>query len=301
VQRPAPAATPAAKPTLERAIKPAPKPAAKPVAKQKVKRVTRRAATVTARPACDYGTTSTAYVNSGTRYPVRCGPQAVHPSDLVRQGTTRRRGRNTAATDPFVGSTLTIAPPRPVQVPPGYETVWDDGRLNPKRGVGTLSGVAATNLIWTNTVPRRLIDLTTGRDVTTKYGYLEYPYVNYALQKRALMAVGTPIYTLAVAPPANAATAARRAKPAARARTRDDAPALPITETADARLVEVGLYADEADVTAVIARLRSIGLPPKIARTAKGTIIAAGPFDAGALDAALTLARNNGFPQAELR
>jgi hypothetical protein len=42
-----------------------------------------------------------------------------------------------------------------VQPPPGWKTAFDDGRLNPQRGQGTVPGSLATSRLWTDTVPRR--------------------------------------------------------------------------------------------------------------------------------------------------
>lgn len=55
--------------------------------------------------------------------------------------------------------TLRAAQPRAVTTPPaGYiRAERDDDRLNPKRGLRRAEGDARTNLIWTQTVPRRLI------------------------------------------------------------------------------------------------------------------------------------------------
>jgi hypothetical protein len=61
-----------------------------------------------------------------------------------------------------------------LKVPKGYQAVWDDGRLNPRRGEQTFEGMANSNLIWTNTVPRRLVDATTGQDVTQKIPTISY-------------------------------------------------------------------------------------------------------------------------------
>lgn len=47
---------------------------------------------------------------------------------------------------------------RPYVVPDGYVPVWEDGRLNPLRGVGTPAGDTASNELWTDDVPRRLRD-----------------------------------------------------------------------------------------------------------------------------------------------
>lgn len=40
---------------------------------------------------------------------------------------------------------------------PGFKSAWSDGRLNPNRGGRTLAGQAQMELVWTNTVPRRLV------------------------------------------------------------------------------------------------------------------------------------------------
>jgi hypothetical protein len=50
-----------------------------------------------------------------------------------------------------------IAEARSISPPPGFSAAWDDGRLNPYKGVGKRKGKASMELIWTNTVPRRLI------------------------------------------------------------------------------------------------------------------------------------------------
>jgi hypothetical protein len=41
--------------------------------------------------------------------------------------------------------------------PPGYAHVWTDGRLNPYRGIRTVEGDAQMRMVWTDTVPRRLV------------------------------------------------------------------------------------------------------------------------------------------------
>lgn len=45
-----------------------------------------------------------------------------------------------------------------VVTPKGYRPAWTDGRLNARRAEQTLAGQAQMRKIWTDTVPRRLID-----------------------------------------------------------------------------------------------------------------------------------------------
>lgn len=136
------------------------------------------------------------YINSNARYPVRCGPQAASPvTEYGRRGT----GQSVVA-----DSTTRIVPRHVyenrqnaanVQVAEGYQNVWKDDRLNPRRAERTsaravyhlqsqtpsgykpawdddrlntartniaptsetAAGDAQTNQIWTQTLPRRLI------------------------------------------------------------------------------------------------------------------------------------------------
>ncbi|WP_102106976.1 hypothetical protein [Oceaniglobus roseus] len=82
---------------------------------------------------------------------------------------------------------LLVPPPGPqFRTPKGYRPAWEDGRLNPYRGKQLYSGALQTALIWTQTVPRRLVDPRNGRDVTRNYKYLIYPYTDYDKQRRDL-------------------------------------------------------------------------------------------------------------------
>ncbi|MFK7867716.1 MAG: hypothetical protein AB8B58_00600 [Roseobacter sp.] len=47
---------------------------------------------------------------------------------------------------------------RSVTVPKGFEKVWQDDRLNVRRAEQTRTGQQQTEAIWTNTVPRRLVE-----------------------------------------------------------------------------------------------------------------------------------------------
>lgn len=81
----------------------------------------------------------------------RCGPQRVHPGDALR-------GRDQSSA---LGQGSTAQPRQLVRYqvnpPPGYRAAWDDGRLNPNRGLGTALGQRQMEAVWTNTTPRRLV------------------------------------------------------------------------------------------------------------------------------------------------
>ena len=51
-------------------------------------------------------------------------------------------------------------------VPPGYRPAFEDGRFNPYRAQQTLAGRSDMQRIWTNTVPRQLVDQRTRRVVS---------------------------------------------------------------------------------------------------------------------------------------
>ncbi len=44
-----------------------------------------------------------------------------------------------------------------IMIPNGFRSAWNDGRLNPNRGPQSANGDAQMALVWTNTVPRRLV------------------------------------------------------------------------------------------------------------------------------------------------
>ncbi len=84
------------------------------------------------------------------------------------------------------------------RVPKGYLPAWQDDRLNPKRGIPTVAGIAASDLRWTRTVPRKLIQQSTGLDVTLEFSKLIYPFTDMKQQDRFMAAKDS--YVLVVQP-----------------------------------------------------------------------------------------------------
>jgi hypothetical protein len=127
-----------------------------------------------------------------TEAPVRCGPQS---QPIVGASVRSVGGNRQAAAAPVQVAPNTRIVPRHVavnrvnttnvQVPHGYKRVWEDGRLNANRAEQSLAGHQAMGLIWTSTVPRRLLNQADGTDVTASVA-LVYPYTDFARQQREL-------------------------------------------------------------------------------------------------------------------
>ena len=198
-------------------------------------------------------------------------------------------------------------------IPQGYRPVWSDDRLNPRRAQGTIAGKAAMDLIWTDTVPRRLIDRKTGRDMTAHNPNLQYPYTDLTTQVRAgtLAAQGAHVSTrgstrVQAKPQAQQQAGQPAPVVQAAARTVPQPAALPPVQHVSGRFVQVGAFADPANASRVVGRLQAAGLPVSIQRsTSRGKpvqVILAGPFaDPGALSHGLVTARSAGFRDAFAR
>jgi len=127
---------------------------------------------------------------------IRRGPQAVHPGDyfngrLGRNGVPfsnpAARGNAAPAGAPL---RIVVQSSLPV-VPAGYKSLLTAANDASRSGVGTSRGQAAMDLIWTQTMPRRLIDVTTGSDVTTKYTQIRYPYTSARVSTRSYVPAGS--------------------------------------------------------------------------------------------------------------
>ncbi|PRY21187.1 sporulation related protein [Aliiruegeria haliotis] len=84
------------------------------------------------------------------------------PARSTTSGTSRQRTAAQPATTSTVKRVVpqstgpkVYAMPKP---PAGFKYAFEDGRLNPNRGERTATGRAAMNRIWTQEVPRRLVD-----------------------------------------------------------------------------------------------------------------------------------------------
>lgn len=320
-QRPAAAPTPA--PTV-RVQRPAPSPAPAP--------------TVTAQrpaPSCVGGTAvSSRYINSGQYGPVRCGPQqvvrapattvaapsaATAPRTQVRTVTPTTRsgevGPNTRLLPRHVFEQRALK--RPAQIPEGYEPVWEDDRLNPRRAEQNLNGIAQTRLAWTRTVPRRLIDRSTGRDVTATVP-LVFPYTDIDTQERNLGTVTIVRRDGQIMKRVQRKTRAKARQPvvstksaaapvvAAPARATPKATAKAPAKASKGRYVQVGTFGVPANAQAAAQRIARAGLPARIGKVTRGgksyQVVLAGPFASSAdLSRGLKRSRAAGFSDAFVR
>lgn len=189
-----------------------------------------------------------------------------------------------------------------VTVPAGYKRVWTDGRLNPNRAEQNLAGHRAMNLIWTSTVPRRLINQANGHDVTASVP-LVYPYVDYAAQQENLGQVtivhrnghilkrilrnATGLFT-AKPRQARIATVARQPTYSTRS-TPNAVPkvtaqrAEPKAEAAGRGFVQVGAFTDTDAAHRMANKVKRMGLPVRVGRYTRNgqttRLVIAGPFD----------------------
>ena len=243
------------------------------------------------------------YMQNARGLAVRCAPQAYHPSTLSRvSGATSVTYLNTATAGHGTKQVFTQTPRAEAVMPAGYVAVWDDGRLNKRRGVGKLSGAISQSLVWTNTVPHRLIDRNNGKDVTLKYSYLEYPYTDYADQLAGLKG-NVAVQEIVVVSAAAAATV----KPQIRARTQRSTAKIATTATSkNGGYVQAGIFTDAAQAKRAIAALRAQGLPVKVGKTVRRgkpvQILITGPYAANTnLVPILAQVKRAGFPTAVIK
>lgn len=195
-----------------------------------------------------------------------------------------------------------------VEMPEGFRPAWEDGRLNPRRAEQSLDGRARMRLIWTDSVPRRLIDRSTGQDVTADHPRLFYPFTDMATQrtylasKDSLRVLRSADGRVKLEPRDGAPQLSTRATPQPEP-ARPQPAREPRASAPAHRFVQVGTFGVPDNAQRTAARLQALGLPARIARMSRGgrnlQVVMAGPFDSRqALGAALDKARQAGFGDA---
>lgn len=276
-----------------------------------------------ARSACANLTgVSAAYTVQHRGSPVRCGPQGSPHVTYANRSTSSR----TLVAAPRPGSPATpetvppftrVAPARVyasqqnslagVSVPAGMQPVWEDDRLNPYRAHQTFEGREQMLVMWTNTVPQRLIDRRTGTDVIHQFPGLQPPYTSFEAQRAAGVTVATqgryvpaPMTSRQLAQQSNGPA---QSAPRATVSTRS-APAT--APKASHRYAQAGLFADPAEAQAAAQRIAAAGLPARRGTVKRGgrdlTLVLAGPFATQSqLSAGADRLRALGFAKVTLR
>lgn len=235
------------------------------------------------------------YINSGRNGVVRCGPQAENPAGRIvysgnqtaAMATTRTYARRLAAPKPTRAVAIATAKQQRVvttqrvvrrvatyKPPAGHRVAWKDGRLNQNRAKGSAQGRAQMEMVWTNTVPRRLVAVSTSQD-TRRRVVLRKTASGQRATVASVSTKGAPITRKAVS-------------------------------AASHRYVQVGSYGNAANASKTIARLRGMGLPVRVSKTNSGgrilQTVMAGPFNRQAsLNSALAATRRAGYRDAILR
>ncbi len=230
-------------------------------------------------------------------YQIRRGPQSVHPADHLN-------GRvGTAAGQPVQVARAQYT------MPDGYKSLLTEGNTQARRGVGTPQGQAQMDLIWTQTTPRRLIDATTGRDMTAALPQVQYPYTTTSTRSYVASAAGSnkPRKKRPIADEASplnmtniedVSAFAPGAVPAA-----VTAPVATVNVAASHRFVQVATFGVPANASRTMQRFNTSGLPTVSRPITRGgktyAIVMLGPFqDDATLKAALVHARGAGFSDA---
>ncbi|MGJ8544371.1 MAG: SPOR domain-containing protein [Sulfitobacter sp.] len=328
--RPAPAPKPRPVVVRQTAAQPAPRPAPVPRVAPTPAPVAQVARVNTGQVACPGASAlSQQYLTSNGKHAVRCGPQtqAIVGANGRAVAVGQARYAAAAPAPETVDPNARIVPKHVyiqrqnttnVTVPRGYKKVWKDDRLNPRRAEQTLAGHQQMQLIWTSTVPRRLINQATGRDLTAKVALI-YPYTDLATQQRELGEVkivqrdGQTIKQLrrnanGKRKPVYSSRSAPKKQVAAPARVQPKAAAAPARTAvaSGSRYVQVGMFGDPANATRTAQNIQRLGLPARIGNYTRGgknyRIVVAGPFgNEGALRSALGKVRGAGFSDAYAR
>ncbi|MEP2781652.1 MAG: SPOR domain-containing protein [Pseudoruegeria sp.] len=229
------------------------KPTSKPESKS--------AKTTTSQECPEASTLSKQYIGDGSRYVVRCGPQKEHPGSY---GV----GPKVKTTSPVSPQSKVIRPAKP-QLPKNYKPAFDDDRLNPYRNRRTAMGDAQMRMVWTDTVPRRLVQAPVAQDIYLTDAQIQYRKNNNITRSKA---VKTP-------------------KPLAKAKH---------------RYVSIGAYKDPKQAELAARKLQSKGLQVRYGTYKKNgqslRMVMAGPYQTqDQLNNAMSKARQAGFTKATFR
>lgn len=218
-------------------------------------------------------------------------PQVASPAPVVVAPAPEPARVVAAAPEARTGTPRSFLLVAPI---PGFEPAWDDGRLNPYRAIGTPTGDAQMAQVWTDTVPRRLVQvpITQGAEVLTRR-----QRAALALRERQTDAAAP----AATSPQTAAVTRARN--PLA---TAPVAPSNEVRVGAGHRHVLAGTFAGQGDATAAYSRLSAAGLPARIGQVQRQGqtlfVVMAGPYgDPQSLGRALVQTRGAGFSGAMTR
>lgn len=259
------------------------------------------------------------YIRSGSRFPVRCGPQAESPvsrpgdqNSALSPATRvvplhvyqqRANATNLPVPDGYrpvweddrlnphrAERTLAAPTQRAAVVPPGYRPAWDDDRLNPMRGVTSATGNAQTATLWTDDVPRQAIIPAVPESRIIR------------LPKTRVQSADTRTVPDTILPQASSPAAAKirvAPQPQTAATRTPKAKATP-------RYVRVGAFGSDAEARKAAQSLaRASGLPIRLGNAKKGAktykVVLAGPFtDPASAKAALQRVRAAGYAGAKL-
>jgi hypothetical protein len=198
----------------------------------------------------------------------------------------------------------TVAPETPAApfAPPGYVSLLDEANQPAYRGAGTPTGDQMMDLVWTDSMPRRLIDARTGRDVTAQFPQLSAVVIS---NRRYIPASGGTTTTrrprVDEASPENMRL--RRIEDTAASETDVATPAAVTQPQVGGVYVQVATFGVPANAERTLARFAAAGLPTAKRPLTQGgkrlDIVLIGPFASDAdLAAGLSAARGAGFSDA---